>query len=145
MPTPSLHFLIAPLAADLGAFCTAVQASIKGLDYSERSASSDLLSLFALGAVGQLQSEGLVSNDDSRALAVVLLMDNFHWQETDARQRAESLFEPCRMSQGLVNLILNRGAAAFDSWRSAPDYYTTFGVAELIESTQTPRSSLIAA
>jgi hypothetical protein len=139
MPTPSLHYLLTPLAADLGAFCNAVQASLSGLDYSERTPSADLLSLFALGALGQLQSEGLVSLADSRALATVLLIENFHWQEEEARIRAESLFEPSHTSHGLVHLILDRGAAAFDSWRSAPQFYTSFGVAELIESTQIPR------
>lgn len=133
-----MHTLTKSQAEDIGAFCSAVQASIAGLDFSERSPASDLLSLFTLGALGLLLEEGLATAEESRRLAIAVLVERFHWCEPEAREHSEQLFEASHPSHGLVRILLERGSSAFDSWRCAPEYYTTFGVEELLESLHTP-------
>jgi hypothetical protein len=110
----------ASLHKEVAAFSSAIRQQAGGLRFARRSLESDILSIYAAGAlIGSMQRGELGYAACGSALRR-MLRELFGWSASEAAIRARALLWAFKHGDSLLSAAIVKGRVAFSAWRCAP-------------------------
>ena len=130
------------LQREMSDFCAAAREQSTGLNFAPRSIASDILSIFAAGALIERMRESELNYSACGRALRAMLRDRFHWDDCDAAIRAGVLLAAARDRECRLAAAIEHGAAAMHAWQNA-ERRAFAGFREIYAdlSARTPRSA----
>jgi hypothetical protein len=110
----------AALHNEVAAFASAVRQQAGGLCFARRSLASDVLSIYAAGALIGSMQRGELGYAACGAALRRMLREFFGWNAHDAAVRARALLWAFKHGDSRLAAAVVRGSVAFGAWRCAP-------------------------
>lgn len=111
----------AALHKEVAAFSSAIRQQAGGLRFRPRSVASDILSIYAGGAIIESMQRGEIGYAACGSALRRMLRELFGWRADEAAVRTRALLWAAKHGESRLATAVVSGGVAFRAWRCAPE------------------------